>query len=66
MTTTEDLETQINYIVNRYKDIDKEKEEKRKQNKQLFNNISTHAPFITMLVTAAFLFGLILGVNLFH
>ena len=66
MTTTEDLETQIEYIVNRYKDIDKEKEEKITEYKTWINNISICAPFIVFLILAVFLIGIVYGVNLFH
>ena len=66
MTTTEDLETQIEYIVNRYKDIDKEKEEKITEYKTWINNISICAPFIAFLILVVFLIGMTYGVDLFH
>lgn len=65
MPTTEDLETQIEYIVNRYKDIDKEKEEKINKNKKSIENISIYAPFIASVVLIVFLFGMVYGTELF-
>jgi len=66
MPTIENLETQIEYIVNRYKDIDKEKEDKRKQNKKSIENLSTYAPVIILLMLISFLIGSINGAYLFH
>ena len=66
MSTVEDLEAQVDYIVNRYEDIDKEKEEKRKQRKKMFNNISVYTPFIALVIVTTLLIGLVWGATLFH
>jgi hypothetical protein len=64
MTTIEELELQVDGIVNRYKDIDKERKEKEDQYKKRFNNISIYATEIALVIVVSFVFGLLSGIGL--
>ena len=64
MTTIEDLESNVDWIMNRYKDIDKEKENRIKENKKENKVITFFAPVVVLIAVFAFLIGAICGMGI--
>ena len=58
-TTIEDLESSVDWIIKRYKDIDNEKNAKREKNKEVNTNLAYIVPIVVIIAGVAFSLGVV-------